>query len=52
MSGVTYRILVADQIASDGLAPLRGDARFELVERPGLKGAELTRAIWSATRTR
>lgn len=40
-----YRILVADKIAREGLAPLAGDARFELVERPGLKGDDLARAI-------
>lgn len=41
----TYRVLVADQIALDGLAPLRDDSRFELVVKPGLKGAELADAI-------
>jgi D-3-phosphoglycerate dehydrogenase len=44
----TYRVLVADQIAADGLAPLRDDGRFELVVRPGLKGPELARAIADA----
>jgi len=44
----TYRVLVADQIALDGLAPLRDDPRFELVVRPGLKGAELAGAIAEA----
>jgi D-3-phosphoglycerate dehydrogenase len=43
-----YRVLVADQIAIDGLAPLRDDARFELIVRPGLKGAELADAIADA----
>ena len=43
-----YRVLVADQIALDGLAPLRDDSRFELIVRPGLKGAELADAIASA----
>ena len=43
-----YRVLVADQIALDGLAPLRDDARFELVVRPGLKGPELAEAIAGA----
>ena len=33
----TYRVLVADKIAREGLAPLADDPRFELVERPGLK---------------
>jgi D-3-phosphoglycerate dehydrogenase len=41
----TYRVLVADQIALDGLAPLRDDSRFELIVKPGLKGAELADAI-------
>ena len=40
-----YRVLVADAIAPEGLAPLRQDDRFELVERPGLAGAELAQAI-------
>ena len=44
----TYRVLVADQIALDGLAPLRDDPRFELIVKPGLKGAELAEAIASA----
>src|SRR5687767_1292526 len=43
-----YRVLVADQIALDGLAPLRDDSRFELVVRPGLKGTELADAIADA----
>src|SRR5919107_5562432 len=43
-----YRVLVADQIALDGLAPLRDDSRFELIVKPGLKGPELADAISSA----
>ena len=43
-----YRVLVADQIALDGLAPLRDDPRFELIVKPGLKGAELADAIAGA----
>jgi len=43
-----YRVLVADQIALDGLAPLRDDSRFDLIVKPGLKGAELADAIGSA----
>lgn len=43
-----FRILVADKIAREGLAPLTGDARFQLVERPGLKGEELAAAIADA----
>jgi D-3-phosphoglycerate dehydrogenase len=44
----TFRILVADKIAREGLAPLTGDSRFEIIERPGLKGEELTAAIADA----
>lgn len=44
----TYRVLVADKIAREGLAPLAEDARFELVERPGLKGDELAQAVAEA----
>ena len=43
-----YKVLVADQIALDGLTPLRDDSRFELIVRPGLKGAELADAIGEA----
>ena len=45
---VAYRVLVADQIAVDGLAPLRDDPRFELIIKPGLKGTELADAIAAA----
>ena len=41
----TYRILIADKIAREGLGPLAGDPRFELVVRPGLKGEDLAAAI-------
>lgn len=40
-----YRVLVADAISAEGLAPLREDARFELIVRTGLKGEDLARAI-------
>jgi len=40
-----FKILVADKIAREGLAPLTGDSRFELIERPGLKGEDLAAAI-------
>lgn len=43
-----FRVLVADAISPDGLAPLGDDPRFELVSRPGLKGAELAAAIADA----
>jgi D-3-phosphoglycerate dehydrogenase / 2-oxoglutarate reductase len=45
---IPFRILVADKIAREGLGPLAGDPRFELIERPGLKGAELAAAIADA----
>ncbi len=44
----TYRVLVADKIAREGLAPLASDPRFELVEQPGLKGDALAAAIADA----
>jgi D-3-phosphoglycerate dehydrogenase / 2-oxoglutarate reductase len=40
-----YRVLIADAISAEGLAPLRGDARFELIERTGLKGDALADAM-------
>jgi D-3-phosphoglycerate dehydrogenase len=43
-----YRVLVADQIALDGLTPLRDDSRFELIVKPGLKGDQLADAIAAA----
>lgn len=43
-----YRVFVADAISEDGLAPLRDDDRFELLERPGLTGEDLARAIQGA----
>ena len=42
---MSYRILVADKIAKEGLAPLARDSRFEIIERPGLKGEELAAAL-------
>ncbi|HUF50343.1 MAG TPA: phosphoglycerate dehydrogenase [Longimicrobiales bacterium] len=42
---MTYRVLIADTISAEGLAPLRADARFEVIERSGLQGEELARAI-------
>ncbi len=44
----TYRVLVADKIAREGLVPLTTDNRFELIEKPGLKGEELTAAVAEA----
>ncbi|MEJ7812090.1 MAG: phosphoglycerate dehydrogenase [Gemmatimonadaceae bacterium] len=43
-----FRVLVADKMSLEGLAPLRDDGRFEIVERLGLKGEELARAIGEA----
>ncbi len=44
----SYRILVADKIAREGLLPLTNDRRFEIIEKPGLKGEELTAAVADA----
>ena len=43
-----FRVLVADAIAAEGLTPLRGDARFEVLEQPGLGPAELAVALRDA----
>src|SRR5687767_15653444 len=43
-----FRVLVADAISIDGLAPLRDDPRFELINKPGLKGDDLANAIADA----
>lgn len=43
-----FKVLVADAIALDNLAPLRDDPRFELTARPGLKGEDLASAIAEA----
>jgi D-3-phosphoglycerate dehydrogenase len=43
-----FRVLVADAISLDGLAPLRDDPRFELINKPGLKGDDLATAIADA----
>src|SRR5688500_1142025 len=40
----TYRVLVADAISADGLAPLQDDGRFELVRQSGAQGEGLARA--------
>ena len=40
-----YRVFIADSISAEGLAPLRSDERFEVIERPGLKGEDLARAM-------
>jgi D-3-phosphoglycerate dehydrogenase len=40
-----FRVLIADKIAADGLAPLREDARFELITKPGQSLADLTESL-------
>jgi D-3-phosphoglycerate dehydrogenase len=40
-----FRVLVADTIAPEGLAPLRADPRFELITKTGLEGEALARAL-------
>jgi len=48
MTTPRFRVLVADAIAADGLAPLRDDPRFEVISKPGLKGEDLANAIAEA----
>jgi D-3-phosphoglycerate dehydrogenase len=43
-----FKVLIADAISEDGLEPLRSDGRFELIEKAGLKGEDLARAIETA----
>ena len=40
-----FKVLIADAINAEGLEPLQQAGRFELIERPGLKGEDLARAI-------
>src|SRR4051812_22615816 len=40
-----FKVFIADAISADGLQPLRDDGRFELIEKPGLKGEDLARAM-------
>lgn len=42
------RILVADGLSDRGLEPLAGDARFEIIERAGLRGEALADALAEA----
>jgi len=42
---MTYRILVLDPIAPEGLSMLRADTNFEYEERFGLKGDDLKRSL-------
>ena len=41
----SFKVLVADAIAADGLAPLRDDGRFDLINKPGLSGDALASAM-------
>ncbi|MGQ0647283.1 MAG: hydroxyacid dehydrogenase [Gemmatimonadaceae bacterium] len=41
----TWKVLVADSIALDGLAPLTSDPRFDVVVKPGLTPDELANAM-------
>jgi D-3-phosphoglycerate dehydrogenase len=41
----SYRVLIADAIAAEGIEPLVADGRFELIEKSGLQGEDLARAI-------
>lgn len=41
----TFRVLVADKISAEGLAPLREDPRFELITKPGQSLADLTESL-------
>ncbi len=43
-----YVVLIADAINAEGLAPLQQNGRFDLVEKAGLKGEDLARAIEGA----
>ncbi|HEY0305753.1 MAG TPA: phosphoglycerate dehydrogenase [Longimicrobiales bacterium] len=43
-----FRVLIADAINAEGLEPLQQDGRFDLLEKPGLKGEDLARAIEDA----
>ena len=43
-----YNVLIADAINADALEPLQRDDRFALIEKPGLKGEDLARAIEGA----
>jgi len=43
--GPVFRVLIADAISAESLAPLHADGRFELVQRTGLKGEELAAAL-------
>ncbi|HUP90404.1 MAG TPA: phosphoglycerate dehydrogenase [Longimicrobiales bacterium] len=40
-----FKVFIADAISADGLEPLRTDGRFELIEKTGLKGEDLARAM-------
>jgi D-3-phosphoglycerate dehydrogenase len=43
--GGPFRVLIADAISASGLRPIAEDQRFELLQRSGLKGDDLARAL-------
>ena len=45
MTDRLFRVLIADRMPAEGLAPLQADPRIELVDRTGLKGDELAGAL-------
>lgn len=46
--GGRFRVVLTDPVPADGLEPLRSDDRFEVVERIGVKGADLAEALSDA----
>lgn len=46
--GGRFRVVLTDSIPADGLAPLRSDDRFEVVDRVGVKGEDLVEALADA----
>ncbi|MEJ2678985.1 MAG: phosphoglycerate dehydrogenase [Gemmatimonadota bacterium] len=46
--GGRFRVVLTDSVPADGLAPLRSDDRFEVVERVGVKGDDLAEALADA----
>ncbi|HKJ92197.1 MAG TPA: hypothetical protein VJ957_03465, partial [Longimicrobiales bacterium] len=46
--GGRFRIVLTDAVPADGLAPLHEDDRFDVVERVGVKGADLADALSDA----
>ncbi len=48
VDGRRFRVVIVDPISASGLAPLVDDPQFEVVERLGVKGEELARAVGDA----